>query len=375
MLKSSISAPGIGGDPKMGSVDVVLIDDEESMREGCRQTLEEEGLRTATACDGSEGLRMIEEARPNVVVVDLKMPGISGIEVLEKIPDIDSNIVPIVLTGFGTIDSAVDSMKIGAFDFLTKPVEPDKLVETVRRGLELNQIRSEQDSNLKEPTYDVMINDETLNKQDALLKGLTAIGNGYSVGFDRSEFMGELRLLEAEAKFHARSLGDVKERERSILTIVKELRLVDEIIQKHDFKKGALIQILLETQLKLNWLPGYVLKWISERLDVSLSQIYTVASFYDALSLEPQGKHTVKVCTGTACHVRGAPDLMKKVSSILDIEEDETDDQQMFTLKTVNCLGCCALAPVMQLDDSFVSNPSIPKLKKTFNSLEEKEIS
>ena len=374
MLNSTISTQDSGGDLKMGSVDVVLIDDEESMREGCRQTLEEEGLSTATACDGSEGLRLIEKIRPNVVVVDLKMPGISGIEVLEKIPEIDPSIVPIVLTGFGTIDSAVDSMKIGAFDFLTKPVEPDKLVETVRRGMELNQIRSEQDSSLKEPAQ-VMIQDETLNKQDALLKGLTAIGNGYSVGFERSEFMGELKQLEAEAKFHARSLGDVKERERSILSIVNQLRLVDEIIQKHEFKKSALIQILLETQNKLNWLPGYVLKWISERLDVSLSQIYTVASFYDALSLEPQGEHTVKVCTGTACHVRGAPDLMKKVSSILEIEEDETDDKQMFTLKTVNCLGCCALAPVLQLDDSFVSNPSIPKLKKTFHALEEKEIS
>ncbi len=373
MYQSTISPLGARGVPKTESAAVVLIDDVESMREGCRQTLEEEGLRTAVACDGLEGLRLIDSLRPNVVLVDLKMPGISGIEVLEKIPGIDPSIVPIVLTGYGTIDSAVDSMKIGAFDFLTKPIEPEKLVETVRRGMELSQLRYESNHTLMEPSGEKTIQTAVLDKQDALLKGLSAIGEGYSLGLDRSQFLGELRQLESEAKYHARSLGDIKERERAILNIVNELRLVDTIIQKHDYKKSALIQILLETQLKLNWLPGYVLKWISERLQIRLAEIYTIASFYDAFCLEPQGAHTVKVCTGTACHVKGAPDLMKKVSSILKIEAGETDSNRMFTLKTVNCLGCCALSPVFQVDDTYLNNPSIPKLKKMFNSLEEKE--
>jgi len=112
---------------------------------------------------------------------------------------------------------------------------------------------------------------------------------------------------------------------------------------------------------------------VSERLNIRLAEIYTIASFYDAFSLEPQGAHTVKVCTGTACHVRGAPNLLKKVSSILNIEEDETDSNGTFTLKSVNCLGCCALSPVLQVDDTYLNNPSIPKLKKTFNSFAEKE--
>jgi NADH-quinone oxidoreductase subunit E len=244
-------------------------------------------------------------------------------------------------------------------------------VETVRRGIELSQLRRESNHPLTEPSQEKAAQEESLNKQDVLLKGLSAIGEGYSVGLDRSEFLSELRMLEYEAKFHAMNLGSVKERERAILKIVNELRMVDKIIQKNDYKKSALIQILLETQLKLNWLPGYVLKWISERLHIRLAEIYTIAGFYDAFSLEPQGAHTVKVCTGTACHVRGAPDLMKKVSSILDIEEGETDAKQMFTLKTVNCLGCCALSPVLQVDDNYLSNPSIPKLKKTFNTLEQ----
>jgi len=373
MDQISVTPLGVNEVPEMGSAAVVLIDDVESMREGCQQTLEEEGLQTAVACDGFEGLRLIESIRPKVVLVDLKMPGISGIEVLEKIPEIDPAIVPIVLTGYGTIDSAVESMKIGAFDFLTKPFEPEKLVETVRRGMELSQLRYDADDARIDPSSEKVAQEEVLDKQDVLLKGLSAISEGYSVGLDQSQFIGELKRLESEAKYHARSLGNVKDRERAILAIYNDLRMVDEIIRKHDYKKNNLIQILLETQQKLNWLPGHVLKWISGRLHISLARIYTIASFYEAFSLEPQGAHIVKVCTGTACHVRGAPNLLKKVSSILDIQENETDADQMFTLRTVNCLGCCALSPVLQVDETYSSNPSLTKLKKMFNSLAEQE--
>ena len=373
MDQISVTPLGVNEVPEMGSAAVVLIDDVESMREGCQQTLEEEGLQTAVACDGLEGLQLIESIRPKVVLVDLKMPGISGIEVLEKIPEIDPAIVPIVLTGYGTIDSAVESMKIGAFDFLTKPFEPEKLVETVRRGMELSQLRYDADDARIDPSSEKVAQEEVLDKQDVLLKGLSAISEGYSVGLDQSQFIGELKRLESEAKYHARSLGNVKDRERAILAIYNDLRMVDEIIRKHDYKKNNLIQILLETQQKLNWLPGHVLKWISGRLHISLARIYTIASFYEAFSLEPQGAHIVKVCTGTACHVRGAPNLLKKVSSILDIQENETDADQMFTLRTVNCLGCCALSPVLQVDETYSSNPSLTKLKKMFNSLAEKE--
>jgi len=373
MDQISVTPLGVNEVPEMGSAAVVLIDDVESMREGCQQTLEEEGLQTAVACDGFEGLRLIESIRPKVVLVDLKMPGISGIEVLEKIPEIDPAIVPIVLTGYGTIDSAVESMKIGAFDFLTKPFEPEKLVETVRRGMELSQLRYDADDARIDPSSEKVAQEEVLDKQDVLLKGLSVMSEGYSVGLDQSQFIGELKRLESEAKYHARSLGNVKDRERAILAIYNDLRMVDEIIRKHDYKKNNLIQILLETQQKLNWLPGHVLKWISGRLHISLARIYTIASFYEAFSLEPQGAHIVKVCTGTACHVRGAPNLLKKVSSILDIQENETDADQMFTLRTVNCLGCCALSPVLQVDETYSSNPSLTKLKKMFNSLAEQE--
>jgi len=351
----------------------VVIDDDESMCEGCRQTLEENGFRTEVSCDGSEGLRLVERIRPDVVLVDLKMPRLSGVEVLKGIAEIDPGIVPIVITGYGTIDAAVESMKIGAFDFLTKPFEPEKLVESVRRGVKLSQLRHESTARQKDQAQKETPKEVRLDKQEVLLKGLSVLGECYSVGLNRGDFLDELNRLEAEAKYHAENLGLVKKRERAILDIVNELRLVDDIIEKYDYKKSSLIQILLETQLKLRWLPRHVLKWIPARLNIPLSEIYTIATFYEAFSLEPQGAHTVQVCMGTACHVRGAPDLLTKVSALLHIEEGQTDNRQFLTLKTVHCLGCCALAPVIQVDDSYMSNPSLTKLNKAFNSLEEKE--
>ena len=119
---------------------VAVIDDEESMREGCRQTLSEEGYRAMVAEDGQQGLRLVERDRPNVVLVDLKMPGIGGMEVLKGIRQIDPDIITIVITGYGTIPSAVEAMKAGAFDYLTKPFSPEDLVEVVARGLEKQRL-------------------------------------------------------------------------------------------------------------------------------------------------------------------------------------------------------------------------------------------
>ena len=113
-------------------LDVVLIDDEEVFSEGCRQTLELGGYRTAVAGNGPQGLQIVGSLHPSVVLVDLKMPGMDGIEVISHLPELEPSAVPIVITGHGSIDSAVESMKVGAFDFITKPFEPEKLLETVR---------------------------------------------------------------------------------------------------------------------------------------------------------------------------------------------------------------------------------------------------
>jgi len=346
------------------AVDVLVIDDEESFSEGCRQTLEMGGYRAAVARDGRHGLQFMEQALPRVVLVDLKMPGISGLEVLGRIPKIDATTVPIIVTGHGTVDSAVESMKIGAFDFLTKPFEPEKLLETVRRGMDLSQLRKEAKAHAEAPPAPEPAEVAPADRHDVLLKGLGVLGECYSLGVEKRQLLEELAYLEAEAKYHAQQLGQVKRKEKAILEIRDDLRAADEIFEKHAFKKSTLIQILLDVQTRFNWLPRHVLRWLSSRLNVPLVDIYTLANFYEAFSLEPRGAHTIQVCMGTACHVRGAPQLLARVSAMLGIKPGETDAKQRYTLETVHCMGCCALSPVMMVDGDYFSNPSLKQIER-----------
>jgi NADH-quinone oxidoreductase subunit E len=346
-------------------LDVVVIDDEETFTEGCRQTLEVGGYRSAVARNGAQGLRLVHSAHPKVVLVDLKMPGMDGTEVLRELSKIAPATVPIVVTGHGTVDSAVESMKIGAFDFLTKPFEPEKLLESVRRGMSLSALRKESAETSAPPTAD---------KNDVLLEGLNVLGEAYSLGLNKGQLLEELSYLEAEARYHAESLGQIKQKERAILDMRDELLDVDSIMEKYDFQKSALIQVLLDTQEKFNWVPRHIMHWISARLNVPEKEILTIVNFYEAFSLEPRGKHRFHVCTGTACHVKGASELLTQVSSVLGIAPGKTDKTMQFSLETVHCLGCCALAPVVQVDKQYLHKPSRKRLENLVKSLgKEKE--
>jgi len=133
----------------------------------------------------------------------------------------------------------------------------------------------------------------------------------------------------------------------------EEISRIDQIIDKYEGEEGILIQLLLDIQQELNWIPKEVTERISQRLNIPQSQIYRVASFYTAMSLTPRGRHLVSVCMGTACHIRGSPRLLDRITDILKIQPGETSPDRRFTLKTVNCLGCCALGPVMVVDGKY----------------------
>jgi two-component system sensor histidine kinase/response regulator len=122
---------------------ILVIDDEEAMRDSCCQVLAKDGYRTETAVDGDTGLKKIWELKPDLVLVDLKMPGMNGMELLEKVADIDPNIVCVVITGYATIESAVEAMKRDAYDFLPKPFTPDQLRIVIERGLERRRLTIE----------------------------------------------------------------------------------------------------------------------------------------------------------------------------------------------------------------------------------------
>ena len=128
---------------------------------------------------------------------------------------------------------------------------------------------------------------------------------------------------------------------------------IDKIIDKYQGDASALIQVLLEIQRENRWLPNEALKKVSNKLGVPLNQIQHVATFYKAFSLVPRGRHEVQICLGTACHVRGGPRILDRVEEILGIQAGQTTIDMEFTLETVNCLGCCALGPVMVVDGKY----------------------
>ena len=141
-------------------------------------------------------------------------------------------------------------------------------------------------------------------------------------------------------------------------------------IERYDFQGSNLIQMLLDVQAEYNWLPKHALYHIGDKLDVPLTRVYNIASFYKFFNLEPRGKHSIVVCTGTACHVRGSMSLLQRIVNVLDVKPGDTTEDMKFTLDTVNCLGVCALGPVMMLDKQYYSDPSISKLKKIFSKFE-----
>ncbi len=125
---------------------------------------------------------------------------------------------------------------------------------------------------------------------------------------------------------------------------------IDQIIDKYQAEASSLIQVMLEIQSKNNWLSKDALERVSERLKVPLARILHIATFYKAFSLVPKGRHEVHICVGTACHVRGATRILDTVQELTGIKPGETDLDLKFSLETVNCLGCCALGPVMEID-------------------------
>jgi NADH-quinone oxidoreductase subunit E len=143
------------------------------------------------------------------------------------------------------------------------------------------------------------------------------------------------------------------------------------IIDKYESRdKGNLIQILQEVQRAEGYIPRDAVDSISEHLWISRSEIFGVASFYSQFKFNPPGRHSIKMCLGTACHVQGGDFLLNALKSEIGISPNETTEDGRFDLDRVACLGCCALAPVVMIDEEIFSNMSVIKLKVTLAAYE-----
>jgi len=143
-----------------------------------------------------------------------------------------------------------------------------------------------------------------------------------------------------------------------------DLLKMEPILEKFRGQDGALIPVLQEAQSIYGYLPEEVLARISRELKIPLSRIYGVVTFYAQFYLTPRGRHTVRVCRGTACHVRGGKNVLKAVQQFLGIEESETTADFKFTFETVACLGACALSPVLLVDKTYYGKLTPAKVEK-----------
>ncbi len=144
---------------------------------------------------------------------------------------------------------------------------------------------------------------------------------------------------------------------------INDEKTVDKIIKKGG--ESSLIAILQEVQSHYNYLPEQVLTLLSKKLEIPLSKIFSLATFYRSFSLKPRGKNLLKVCLGTACHVKNGTNLLEKVKRDLSLSEEETTTRDLvFTVEKVRCLGCCSLAPVVSVNEDTHGSMTQEKLSK-----------
>lgn len=144
---------------------------------------------------------------------------------------------------------------------------------------------------------------------------------------------------------------------------------IDVIIERYGKKESAILAILQDIQIKEKWLPKEVLEKVSQKMNIPLTRIFRIATFYNALSIRPRGRHKIDVCLGTACHVRGGNRLIDKLGRDLGIHVGETTKDKRFTLELVRCVGCCSLGPVVVIDGNVygrLTQEKVPGLLKEY---------
>ncbi|MBN2157157.1 MAG: NAD(P)H-dependent oxidoreductase subunit E [Candidatus Lokiarchaeota archaeon] len=158
------------------------------------------------------------------------------------------------------------------------------------------------------------------------------------------------------------------------ITNIEERKAIENIIRNYREDSGTVISLLQDIQGHYNYLPAYILQLLSRELKIPLSKIYSVATFYAQFSFNEKGKHIITVCDGTACHVKGGPLLYDYLINQLGIHGGETTPDKIFSIEIVRCLGCCAISPVMIVDDELYGNLNMQKISKILSKIRKEEM-
>ncbi len=267
---------------------ILVVDDEEIVLRSCERILKPDGFEVSTSASAAKALELLDENMPgenaspfDVVITDIKMPGMDGIEFMKKLREKDPDISLVLITGYPSQESIKQALALKIVDYLPKPFSPALLAETAEKAVEFRR-------KSRKP--------EAVDFGPEMAEKLTGI------------------------------------------------------IEAHKGRPGSLIPVLQEAQELVGFLPPAVQRHIARGLNVPVSEVHGVVSFYSYFTMKPKGKHNVRVCLGTACYVKRAEEILAKLREKLQIDIGEVTPDKIFSLESVRCLGACGLAPVVVVD-------------------------
>ncbi len=285
---------------------VLIMEDEASVAKGLGMVLSEEGYKVDLAMTGRSALDSFNQKIFDLLVADLRLPDIDGMEVIKQVKRRRPDTEVLVITGYSTVNTAVEAMKLGASDYLSKPFTEDEFLSAVKGAL-------------------------------------------------------------VTKEFSAATLEPLPEDSLRLTEVMKLIR------QSFAGRQHEVISILQKVQNELGYIPIDSLVEVADFIGVPEAAVYGVATFYEGFRLSPVGRHVVKVCRGTACHVKGGDKILHEIENRFKLSPGQTTKDRMFSLETVACFGSCAIAPVVVVDDKVSANMDSGKAGKVLADIAQSE--
>jgi NADH-quinone oxidoreductase subunit E/NADP-reducing hydrogenase subunit HndA len=285
------------------SGNILVVDDEPIVIKSCKKILKSEGYNVSTATNGQDAINILQDKDYDLVITDLKMPEVDGIDLIKWLRSTKPQTGIIVITGYPSQETIKDALNLGIIDYLPKPFTPPILTDVTSKAMTWIKTRTHPQEQAED--------DITAKSED-----------------------------------------------------------LEMIILKNRSRPGSLIPVLQQAQELIGYLPPSVQRHIARGLNIPVSEVHSVVSFYSFFTMKPKGKYNVRICLGTACYVKRAEEILLKLKETLKIDVDEVTEDQKFSIESVRCLGACGLAPVVMVNDetyASVDPVKIPEIVQEFN--------
>jgi NADH:ubiquinone oxidoreductase subunit E/FixJ family two-component response regulator len=322
---------------------MLVIDDDPVVLSSCLRIFEAESFYVVATTSPEEGLSLVLDTYFDVILCDWMMPGLDGMDVITELDWTSPGSAVVMISGYPSIERATEAMKRGAMDYVAKPFTPDEIIKAVN---EATQRKKAEETEIIER-----------------FGRLTKTGQIYLPSIDEKILQALSAAIDERRRMEAKpSLESLSETER-----LQEL--THAVLDKYKRDTNNLISMLQAVHSYAGYLSYEVIGLIARELNISEHDIFGTASFYAQFKFEKPGKHHIRVCTGTACFVGGGGVILEAAQSRLDIIPGQTSKDGLFSLETVACLGCCALAPVVTIDSGVHGNMNPAKLSRAIDKV------